>query len=101
MSIRLEFVAEALGRRRPFVSLCEQYGISENTGYKWVARFRKHGPAGAADLGHRPRSCPHQTPVEQRELLAACRRAHPTWGARKLRHVLAEQYPALIWPAPS
>ena len=101
MSIRLEFVAEALGRRRPFVALCEQYGISEKTGYKWLARFRQSGPAGVADLGHRPRSCPHQTPARQRELLAACRRAHPTWGARKLRSVLEQQYPELGWPAPS
>lgn len=101
MSIRLEFVAEALGRRRLFVSLCEQYGISEKTGYKWLARFRHEGPAGLADLGHRPRSCPHQTPPRQRELLAECRRAHPTWGARKLRSVLAEQHPELGWPAPS
>jgi hypothetical protein len=33
MSIRLEFVAEALGRRRPLAALCAQYGISEKTGY--------------------------------------------------------------------
>jgi transposase-like protein len=84
MSIRLEFVAEALGRRRRFTALCEQYGISEKTGYKWLARFRAHGPAGLADASHTPHSCPHATPLPQRELLVALRRAHPTWGARKL-----------------
>ena len=49
MSIRLEFVAEALGRRHPFAGLCTLYGISEKTGYKWVARFRAGGPAGLSD----------------------------------------------------
>ena len=51
MSIRLEFVAEALGRRRSFASLCEQYGISEKTGYKWLARFRQHGPRASPIWG--------------------------------------------------
>ena len=99
MSIRLEFVAEALAGRRPVGALCAQYGISQKTGYKWLARFRLAGPAGLADLGHQPRSCPHQTPARQRALLVECRRAHPTWGARKLRARLAADHPELGWPA--
>lgn len=101
MSIRLEFVAEAFAQRRPFAAVCAQYAISEKTGYKWLARFRRDGPPGLEDLGHRPRTCPHQTPVAQRALLTACRRAHPTWGARKLRARLAADYPGLAWPAAS
>jgi len=99
--IRLEFVAEAFGRRRSFNSLCKQYGISEKTGYKWLARFRAFGPEALADASHQAHSCPHQTPPRQRELLAALRRSHPTWGARKLRTVLALEYPELPWPAAS
>jgi transposase InsO family protein len=101
MSIRLEFVAEVLACRRPVAALCAQYGISEKTGYKWLARFRAHGPAGLADAPHTPHSCPHQTPSVQRELLCAARRAHPTWGARKLRAALAATHPTLVWPAAS
>lgn len=101
MSIRLEFVAEAFARRRSIAVLCAQYGISEKTGYKWLARFRAHGPAGLADASHTPHGCPHQTPDVQRELLCAARRAHPTWGARKLRVVLAAAHPTLAWPAAS
>ncbi len=101
MSIRLEFVAEVLARRRPVAALCAQYGISEKTGYKWLARFRAHGPAGLADAPHTPHRCPHQTPSVQRELLCAARRAHPTWGARKLRAALAATHPTLGWPAAS
>lgn len=101
MSLRLEFVAEVLGHRRPFAVLCAQYAISEKTGYKWLARFREAGPAGLADRGHQPHACPHQTPAVQRELLCAARRTHPTWGARKLRASLAAAHPELAWPAPS
>lgn len=101
MSIRLEFVAEALGHRRTFRALCVQYGISEKTGYKWLARFKERGPAGLSDESHVPRACPHATPAPQRDLLIAMRRAHPSWGARKLRGVLQGQHPGLSWPAPS
>ena len=101
MSIRLEFVAEALGHRRSFRALCAQYGISEKTGYKWLARFKARGPEGLSDASHVPRSCPHATPEPQRAMLIAMRRAHSSWGARKLRGVLEGQHPALSWPAPS
>lgn len=101
MSIRLEFVAEVLARRRPVAVLCAQYGISEKTGYKWVARFKAGGPAALADAPHVTHHCPHQTPLAVREALVALRRQHPTWGARKLRAVLAARTPATHWPAPS
>jgi transposase-like protein len=84
MSIRLEFVAEALGHRRSFAALCAQYGISEKTGYKWVKRFTEGGPAALADDSHAPHTCPHRTPDGQRDLVCEARRAHPPWGARKL-----------------
>jgi len=99
MSIRLEFVAEALARRQSFTALCAQYGLSEKTGYKWLARFRAHGPAGVQDGTHAPTTCPHRTPPAVRDALCACRRAHPTWGPKKLRGLLAAQHPTVTWPA--
>ena len=99
MSIRLEFVAEALGRRRPFAGLCTLYGISEKTGYKWLARFRAGGPAALADASHAPGCIPHRTPIAVREAIWAMRRRHPTWGARKLRAALAASDPRIDWPA--
>lgn len=101
MSIRLEFVAEVLARRRPLVVLCAQYGISEKTGYKWLARFKAGGPGALQDASHQPRHCPHATPDAQRQAILALRRAHPTWGARKVRAVLQDQQPTVWWPAPS
>ncbi|MFN8669101.1 MAG: IS481 family transposase [Gemmatimonadaceae bacterium] len=101
MSIRLEFVAEALRGKRPIVAVCAAYGISEKTGQKWLARFRALGLPGLAERAHTPATCPHRTPAPQREALLACRRAHPTWGARKLRAACQAAAPALAWPAAS
>jgi transposase InsO family protein len=101
MSIRLEFVAEVLARRRSLVVLCAHYGISEKTGYKWLARFKAGGPAALQDASHQTRHCPHATPEVLRLAIIALRRAHPTWGARKLRAVLQDQQPLVPWPAAS
>lgn len=101
MSIRLEFVAEALGRRQPFAVLCARYSISEKTGYKWMGRFRAGGPAALGDGAHRPGTCPHATPPGVRDAILALRRQHPTWGARKVRAALAATDATTPWPAAS
>jgi len=101
MSLRLEFVAEALSARSSFRALCARYGISEKTGYKWRARFLAEGPAGLVDRSHAPHTCPHRIPAELEALLLAERTTHPTWGARKLRAVLVTAAPTLPWPAAS
>jgi putative transposase len=101
MSIRFEFVAEARAKRQPITALCAQYGISEKTGHKWLARFRAGGPPALENASHTARRCPHRTPEVQRTQLLALRQLHPTWGARKLRARLKVTHPRLTWPAPS
>lgn len=101
MSIRLEFVAEALGRRQSVAALCARYGVSEKTGYKWLARFRAGGPPALADASHAPGHSPLRTPPAVREAICALRRQHPTWGARKLRAVLQARDATTVWPAAS
>src|SRR5262245_59818017 len=44
--------------------LCLRYGISRNTGYKWLKRYRHDGPRGLLDRSRAPRLIPHQTSVE-------------------------------------
>ena len=39
MHAKLQFVAECLGGEEPMSVLCERYGISRETGYKWKRRF--------------------------------------------------------------
>lgn len=101
MSLRLEFVLEALRARTTFADLCARYGVSEKTGYKWRARFLAGGPDALRDRSHAPHTCPHHMPARLEALLWAERHAHPTWGARKLRARLLAAHPADAWPAPS
>ena len=81
--------------------LCDQYGISRKTGYKWVERFEADGRAGLTDQSRRPHHSPRATDHAVIDLLCEARRRHPTWSARKLMAVLRRQAPQLVWPARS
>ena len=41
---RREFVALASRRDRNMTRVCERFGISRKTGYKWLRRYRRDGP---------------------------------------------------------
>lgn len=101
MSQRLEFVQTVLRRHQSIREACRQFHISEKTGYKWLDRYARGGPAALADRSHVPITPPHQvTPAIVAELCDR-RTLHPTWGARKLRAVLVEEQPAIPWPVAS
>lgn len=102
MSCRQEFIETLLqDRTRSMRAVCAQFGISEKTGYKWRARFVAGGPAALADASKAPHVPPHQVSPSVRAAILALREAHPTWGARKLRVVLAQTDPTVGWPAAS
>jgi leucine-zipper of insertion element IS481 len=43
----------------PPAQAAQSLGVSRATAYKWLARYRAHGPAGLADRPSRPHRCPH------------------------------------------
>ena len=59
MDQRREFALKALGTLN-FRALCEEYGISTKTGYKWRERFLRQGLEGMEEESRRPRSSPKQ-----------------------------------------
>jgi transposase InsO family protein len=53
---------------------CEAAGISERTGRKWLARWRREGPAGLRDRSSAPKTVANKTPAQTVALLVALRR---------------------------
>ena len=101
VELRLEFTrAYALGLFS-MTELCDQYGISRKTGYKWVARYEADGRAGLTDRSRRPHHSPRATASDIIARLCEARRRHPTWSARKLIAVLRRQQSQIVWPARS
>lgn len=55
-------------------------GVSERTGYKWLARFRAEGAVGLADRSSRPLRNPRALTMQERTELEALRRKRwPLW----------------------
>lgn len=80
--------------------LCTRYGISRNTGYKWVERYRALGIGGLHDQSRAPRSSPCQTPAD---VVALILQEHTRfgWGARKILKRLQTRDPRRAWPSRS
>jgi transposase InsO family protein len=71
--------------------LCREYGISRKTGDKLKQRFKRIGEAAFVDQSRAPRVIPHRTPAEVVAVLVAERKAHPSWGPRKIKDVLEQR----------
>jgi transposase InsO family protein len=68
-------VARVLAGHRPG-EVAKQLGISRQTVYKWVRRWRTEGRAGLADRSSRPHRMPRTTAPEQVAEIIAARRKH-------------------------
>ena len=80
--------------------LCERYGVSRPTGYKWVARWEEGGDGGLEERSRAPARCPHRTPEDlERRVLSL--RARYGWGAKKILQILERRAPHVQWPARS
>ena len=91
MEQRTEFALKAL-KSENFRALCQEYGISTKTGYKWRERFLSRGLAGLAEESRRPRSSPQQLKEEEVCQIVRLKFAHPYWGPRKIRELYLRQH---------
>ena len=100
MSLRHEFVLlaqqEGCNRRQ----LCQRYGISPQTGYKWIARYTEQEMAGLVERSRRPATSPTRTAEELERLVVDLRLQHPAWGGRKISRRLQDLGHTPV-PAPS
>jgi len=88
MSEKKLFVALASAKDSNMSDLCERFGISRPTGYKWVRRGSCDGDAGLIALSRRPHHSPRRTHARVEEAVVVLRRKHPAWGSRKIGQVL-------------
>jgi transposase InsO family protein len=91
MDERMEFILKTL-RTDNFRALCQEYGISAKTGYKWRERFLQYGLTGMAERSRRPHS--HAEQLSEAEICEIIRlkQAHRYWGARKIRELYLRKY---------
>lgn len=83
--------------------LCRMFGVSRQSGYKWVARFRAadNKLTGMTERSRRPKSSPNALDVEIEDLIVEARKRWPKWGPRKLRARVVELNPGKFVPSAS
>src|SRR6201981_3681123 len=91
MEQRTEFALKAL-KTENFRALCQEYGISTKTGYKWRERFLSRGIAGLAEESRRPRSHSLELKPEEVCQIVRLKFAHPYWGPAKIRALYLRQH---------
>jgi transposase InsO family protein len=95
MSLRYEFLSLASQPGSNFSQLCQRFGISRKTGYKWLQRYEQTGTAGLADRSRRPQHSPRHTAAEiEAQVLAV--RDQFGWGARKIKACLERDGQATV-----
>jgi transposase InsO family protein len=97
----MRFVLEQERGLHTMTELCEAYNITRETGYYWLRRYQQGGLEALEDRDRAPRQHPNQTPESIEEAVLGLRRAHMSWGPRKLKRVLEREQPEQRWPAAS
>lgn len=100
MDSRVEFVRLSEQGGVSVAELCRRFGISRQTGFVYLRRYREAGLAGLESRSRRPRSSPRQCRPEIEREVVALRQAHPAWGGRKLARRLRDLGTTDV-PAPS
>ena len=101
MDERLRFVLAAVEDEAVMNEICAEFGISHQTGYKWVQRYRAEGLEGLKDLSRAPLRHGRAREEGVVEAALSLRERHPTWGPKKLRDTLCERWPDVATPARS
>lgn len=84
---RLTLVHRILLEQRPVAQAAAEMGVSRQSAYKWLRRFKAEGKAGLIDRPSRPHSCPRRTPPEVEQRVVEARRAE-SWGPQRIAHHL-------------
>src|SRR4051812_1415128 len=94
---RLSLVLAMMRRREPMADVCRRFGVSRQTGYKYLERFHRYGRRGLEERSRRPLQG-GWSPWWRRRI-KWLRKARPTWGGSKLRWWLRQHYPRRRVPA--
>src|SRR4029453_5264979 len=80
---RYDAVRAVLGGRG-VTEVAARYGVSRQSVYTWVGRYRAGGLAGLSERSHRPNHSPDKTSAEVEAAVCELRRRHPGWGPQRL-----------------
>ena len=93
MEERVKFIMEVLDGTYSMAELCNYYGISRKSGYKWLGRYRQDGIGSLRDHNRAPHAHPNETSPQVKQAILAIKSRFSKWGAPKIRVRLEREYP--------
>lgn len=99
MEQRSKFISEVLNNRASMSAMCRVFGISRQTGHKWLRRYKDE--RSVEEKSRRPKTHPATTPRAMEKRIVIVRRQFPRWGPRKIWKRLRDQWPRTRWPSVS
>lgn len=83
MDQRVQFIADWLSGEYTRSALCEAYGISRPTGYKWIKRYELLGADGLKERSKAPLTHPNQIPDMICQRIVDTKLTHQSWGPKR------------------
>jgi putative transposase len=97
---RKEFIDACIAEEGDgMTELCQRFGISRKTGYKWLGRFL--GGSELEDRSRRPKTSPKAVARWLEDTIVEARKQRPRWGPRKLRAAMQRLNPRMDLPSVS
>ena len=91
VDLRREFVRLVSSGSLDMTALCQRFGISRKTGYKWLERYALEGDPGLLDRSRCPHHQPRRSAASVEQIVLGMRQRFPDWGGRKLARVMRNE----------
>jgi transposase InsO family protein len=98
---KLRFVAAWLSGEWSRTELCARFGVSRETGYELMRRYRLEGVSCVQARSHARHEQGEATPARLVQAIVDLRVSRPHWGPKKLQACLEHRHPEEAWPAAS
>lgn len=98
MDQKILFIGDYLRGDADISQLCQRYGISRKTGYKWIGRYRSDGVAGLDERSRRPLNV-SPTPYAICQVVVQLRARRYRPGPKKIQALLGERFADELVPS--
>ena len=88
---RYQAVLAVISDGQTVTEVAARLEVRRQTVHAWLAKYEAGGLEGLADRSHRPKGCPHQMASTVEVAVVELRRAHPSWGPRRLAYELGRR----------
>ena len=98
---KLKFITAWKSNEFTMTALCDRFGVSRKTGYKWLERYHAGGLENLNERSRAPQHHPNAVASDIVSELLKMKQRYPSWGPKKLRKWLSERRHEVNWPAVS